>query len=155
MTYFEAVEPITNTVNPSVFLAGGITGCPDWQADARIFIPLLAEYHKTRPIDIYNPRRADFDVNDPSASERQIAWEYAALHSASVVLFWFAGGDSVQPITLYELGRHAVMSSIVVGADKDYIRRFDVLEQLRHAHPLIRVHDSLAQTCEDAVLSVS
>lgn len=48
--------------NPSIFLAGGITNCPNWQQEA---ISYLSKLNLT----IYNPRRENFPINDPNVSE--------------------------------------------------------------------------------------
>jgi hypothetical protein len=80
----------------SIFLAGGITGCPDWQS---VLIPLISDLD----ITIYNPRRTNFDVKDFSVAEIQIAWEYERLHHVDAVSFWFAK-ETLQPIVLFELG---------------------------------------------------
>jgi hypothetical protein len=124
----------------SVFLAGGITGCPDWQAGA---VRALAASRFT----VFNPRRRA-GLADPV---EQIAWEYEHLRRADVVLFWFAAGQ-VQPIALYELGAMAVLGKpLAVGADPGYPRRLDVTVQLGLARPEVPVHDELTATVEDAV----
>ena len=126
---------------PSLFLAGGITNCPDWQTEA---IELLAGF----PGVLFNPRRADFPIDDPSAAADQIAWEFEHLRRAEVVLFWFAESVSVQPIALYELGAHAATGKlIVVGTDPRYQRRADVVLQLGLVRPDVKVHSTLADTC--------
>lgn len=130
---------------PGVFLAGGITGCPDWQAEARRELDPL-------PVAILNPRRADFPIHDPGAAAEQIAWEYDHLHRAAVVLFWFpdSGPVVVQPIALYELGAHAAAGTpIAVGTDPRYVRRADVVLQLGHVRPEVTVRDDLAAVCAD------
>lgn len=157
--YVEAPEELptgADLLQPSIFLAGGITNCPDWQQDAIRRIELAAMTERGRKgITVLNPRRADFDVTDPNASALQIAWEFNALSSrASVVLFWFTEGPSVQPITLYELGRYAATKKVVVGAHPDYLRRFDVIEQMRHARPLLTVRDNLNDTVDDALKAI-
>lgn len=125
---------------PSVFLAGGITRCPDWQAEA---VRLLTGV----PVAILNPRRQTFDVGNPAEGESQIRWEHRHLQRASVVLFWFSEGPSPQPIALYELGAMAAVGRrIVVGAHPDYSRRADVLVQMSLTRPGLPVHDDLAAT---------
>lgn len=52
---------------PSVFLAGGITGCQDWQAQ------MIAAL-KNLDVVLLNPRRAIW-ADDPKELRRQIAWE--------------------------------------------------------------------------------
>ncbi len=59
-----------------VFLAGGITNCPDWQS-------VVCKY--LMPFDgtiIYNPRRVIWTPD--ISSEEQIVWEYRHLESADV-----------------------------------------------------------------------
>ena len=52
------------------FLAGGITGCDDWQ---QTVISILEDYDKRRfpgslcDLVVFNPRRSSFDINDKSA----------------------------------------------------------------------------------------
>ncbi|WP_327304404.1 nucleoside 2-deoxyribosyltransferase domain-containing protein [Streptomyces sp. NBC_01298] len=127
---------------PSVFLAGGITHCPRWQPEAA---RELADFV------VLNPRRADFDVSDPSQTDVQIAWEYAHLLRADLTLFWFPACDAsltVQPITLYELGAAAATPGrrLVVGADPGYPRRADVITQLSLSRPDLTVHSTLPET---------
>lgn len=138
--YVEALAPYTGA-RRSVFLAGGITDCPDWQAEA---VAGLADL----PIAILNPRRATFPIHDPGASAAQIAWEFEHLRRADAVLFWFpAGGAAVQPIALYELGAHAATGKpMVVGADPGYPRSTDVVLQMGHVRPDLRVYASLMET---------
>ncbi len=138
MRYVEAPTEYTAT-DPAVFLAGGITDCPDWQLVAR---DLLAD----APCVVLNPRRADFPIHDPGAAAGQIDWEFRHLRLADVVLFWFPASTSVQPIALYELGAHAAMGKpIAVGTDPLYSRRMDVALQLEHVRPDVPVYHSLAR----------
>ena len=141
--YCEAQTRYEGT-DPAVFLAGGITGCPDWQAEARRELDAL-------PIAILNPRMADFPIHDPGAAPAQIAWEFEHLRRADVVLFWFPdSGPVVQPIVLYELGAHAAAGKpIAVGCDPGYARRVDVVLQLGHVRPEVVVRDTLGAVCAD------
>jgi hypothetical protein len=124
-----------------LFLAGGISGCPDWQSEA------VAMLRDTPGLTVLDPRRAAFDHTDPAVATEQITWEHTHLHRADVVLFWFAAGGSVQPITLYELGVHVTRGiPLAVGADPGYPRRLDVEVQLALARPGLTVHDTLADT---------
>jgi SAM-dependent methyltransferase len=126
----------------AVFLAGGISGCPDWQAEA---CALLAHL----PITVLNPRRANFPIDDPSAAASQIRWEYEHLRAADVVVFWFPdSGPVTQPIALFELGAHATAGKpLVVGCDPSYVRRDDVVYQLGLARPELTVHSDLRSVC--------
>lgn len=134
---------------PSVFLAGGITHCPDWQAEA---VRLLAPV----PAVVLNPRRRDFDVADPTEAERQIRWEHTHLRRAAVVLFWFSEGPSPQPIALYELGAMAATGRVIaVGTHPGYPRRADVRIQLALSRPELVVHDTLAGTVAAAAAALA
>jgi len=79
MKYIEALN-IYEGNDKSLFLAGGITGCPNWQAD-------LTDLFKDENIVLLNPRRRNFPINDPSASEQQIKWAYEHLRKATAVSF--------------------------------------------------------------------
>jgi hypothetical protein len=138
--YVQAPQPYTGP-GPVLLLAGGITDCPDWQNEA------VAMLRDTPGLTVLDPRRASFDLADPAAATEQITWEHAHLHRADVVLFWFAPGGSVQPVTLYELGVHVTRGvPLAVGADPGYPRRLDVEVQLALARPGLPVHDTLAGT---------
>jgi hypothetical protein len=133
--YVEALSEFDGP-GPSLFLAGGITGCPDWQSQV---VPLLAE----QPLTLLNPRRTNFPIHDPSASVQQIEWEHRHLHRASAILFWFPC-ETLCPITLYELGAWSMTSKpLFVGTHSDYRRRLDVVVQTWLARPTIEVASSL------------
>jgi hypothetical protein len=122
----------------SVFLAGGITNCPDWQ---KKMINLLSDIPD---IVIYNPRRKNFPMDDPNAAEVQITWEYNYLKSCDALLFWFSRG-SLNPIVLYELGKHLNSSDKkgVIGIDPEYERKQDVEIQTKLSRPDIEIVYSL------------
>ncbi len=129
---------------PAVFLAGGITGCPDWQSEVRSALDGVA-------IDVLNPRREDFPIDDPEAARGQIAWEHAHLRAADAVLFWFPSG-AVQPIALYELGAWSMTDKpLFVGTARDYERRLDVVVQTHLARPDVVVRDNLGDVMADAM----
>ncbi len=103
----------------SIFCAGGITGCPDWQAK---IVQLLHSSDWT----ILNPRRANFPIDNPEASKEQIEWEYKHLRLAQAILFWFPQ-ESICPIVLYELGAWSMTQKpLFVGIHPNYPRRQDV-----------------------------
>ena len=68
MIYQEAPnrEKTSFPYKKSLFLAGGITGCPDWQKE---MIHLLND----EPILIYSPRRKNFPIHNPNAAYEQIS----------------------------------------------------------------------------------
>lgn len=142
----EAINEVYNVdkVNGyKVFLAGGITNCPDWQA---ILIDMIKDY---KDIVVYNPRRKNFPIGDPNAAEQQITWEYEHLKTADVIIFWFSRG-SLNPIVLYELGRwgNSTDKSVIVGIDPMYERQQDVIIQTKLSRPEIPIVNSLEDVAE-------
>lgn len=137
------VYSIQNNRNKKLFLAGGITNCPDWQA---AIIPLLSSIPE---LTVYNPRRKNFPIHDPNAAEEQITWEYNKLKEADIILFWFSRG-SLNPIVLYELGRWGNSSDkpIVIGLDEEYERKQDVIVQTMLSRG---VDTPFVHTLDDAV----
>ena len=120
------------------FLAGGITNCPEWQTDV---IKNFEAYDKQFKgeldhLVLFNPRRENFPIDDPNASEEQIAWEFKWLQQMDIFSMYFTAGPSDQPICLYELGRNLVRMEqkfpanfqdlVVISCDKGYKRFQDV-----------------------------
>lgn len=132
MTYIEALTEYDGA-EPSVFLAGGISGTFDWQADV---IARLADL----PLVLLNPRRRDFPMGDPAAAPAQIEWEFRHIRRATAVLFWFPP-ETLCPIALYELGGRALVREqpLFVGTHPEYKRRLDVEVQLKLARPDVAV----------------
>jgi len=124
----------------SIFLAGGISGCDNWQADIRKIL------HQSVPqLVLINPRRQHFDVSDKSVSEKQIGWEHNHLRKASAVLFWFCK-ETLCPITLYELGAMSLLKNdIFIGCHPEYQRKEDVIVQTRLVLPEVKVVFSVEQ----------
>ena len=119
-----------------VFLAGGISNCEDWQAE-------IVKSLKDEDVILFNPRRPNFNMDDPEESRFQIEWEYRHLREADIVAFWFPS-TSICPITLMEFGRVAAgHQTLLVGADPEYPRHFDLEVQLGLSHPEQKVISSL------------
>ena len=131
MNYIEALDTYDGQ-DKSVFLAGGITGCPNWQAE---IVELLNE----SALVLFNPRRANFPIHDPTASEKQIKWEHDYLRKASAILYWFPC-ETICPIVLYELGAWSMTDKpIFVGVHPEYQRRQDVEIQTKFVRPEVEV----------------
>jgi len=124
------VYSLENNENKKLFLAGGITDCPDWQSE------IINDLKHIKDLTIYNPRRKDFPIDDPNASEEQITWEYNHLRDSDIIIYWFSRG-SINPIVLYELGKWGTASDkpIFIGIDKDYTRSIDVEIQTKLSNP--------------------
>lgn len=130
----------------TLFLAGGISGCGDWQAEMVRMLsgdtPRNGRLGDNDRWIILNPRRPDYQ-DSPDEARKQIEWEYAHLAVADAVSFWFPAA-TLCPITLLELGRWSgIAKSIFVGVDPDYARRLDVEVQLGLVRPYVRIVYSL------------
>lgn len=126
MQYIEAPSNESPIHPVSVFLAGGITLCPDWQKEA-------VEAIKDLPITVYNPRRKDFDVSFKEQTVEQIKWEFEKLREASNIIFWFCK-ETICPITLFEYGsalERTATQGIFLGSDPEYQRLMDLQEQTK------------------------
>lgn len=127
----------------SVFLAGGISDCWNWQ---EAVINKLREMEENgydmRSLVVFNPRRPSFDVGNPGDTTKQINWEYYWLDCCDIFSMYFCNSESVQPICMYELGRNLLKksndweddgncycSSVLISIEKGYKRTDDVLIQ--------------------------
>lgn len=118
-----------NTDKPkfvSIFLAGTISGAPDWQKD-------MTESLSDLEITIFNPRRPGDIMKNNVDAKKQIEWEHERLQQADVISFYFSP-ETLNPITLFELGRYSFDNRkyrrILVGVHPDYARKFDVVTQM-------------------------
>ena len=143
MLYIEAIEEFNteDTDLPYLFLGGGISSCPNWQKTIKGRL-------SDEDIALVNPRRDNFPIDDPTASEEQIKWEHDALRACDAILFWFPR-ETLCPITLYELGAWTMTGkSLFVGTDPEYKRRLDVIIQTKLERPDIEVVDNLDDLVE-------
>ena len=116
-----------------LFLAGGITNCPDWQRDV---IERLSKIQGLDDLVVFNPCRENFPIHDPNASNEQIKWEFDRLQIMDIFSMFFCGGESDQPICMYELGRNLMTmhvkfpddwkERVVITCDNAYRRSNDV-----------------------------
>lgn len=122
-----------------IFLAGGISKCPNWQED---FKQMLFESRLPKLV-IFNPRRShDFDFE--KESEFQIKWEFDHLKRSDAVSFWFPK-ESVCPITLLELGTclKSQNKTVFVGCHPEYSRKTDLYIQTSLYRPEIKIVEDL------------
>ena len=144
--YIEAPKEANALTNKSVFLAGGITGCPQWQETMA-----QALLESTTNLMVFNPRRADFPIEDPKAADAQIAWEHRHLRASAAASFWFCK-DTMQPIVLYELGAWSMTTkNIFVGVEPGYPREQDVRIQTRLVRPYVTVVSKLEDLVKQVV----
>ena len=135
----------------SIFLAGGISGCPDWQSD---MIEELRNLDVDGLVDlgglvIFNPRRDDFDLTDETAIIEQIRWEHKCLEHCDICSFFFPASESVQPITLYELGKHLSKHESIVGIQNGYLRSEDVKIQLALDRDICSIYDGYEEAIRE------
>ena len=137
MNYIQCpTEANPQGLEKSLFLAGGISNCPDWQSE-------LTTMLENTDWLIINPRRADFDITNPNMTEEQILWEHRHLRLASAIAFWFPP-ETLCPITLYELGTWSTSHKpLFIGVDPKYQRRLDVQIQTRLVRPEVPILESL------------
>lgn len=125
----------------TIFLAGGISKCWEWQRACLDEIERLSKEKKvnTDNMIVYNPRRSCFkpDAKVHEINE-QVKWEYHYLESCDVFSIYFCESESTQPICMYELGRNVAIKQqnkdstdlVVVSAERSYSRYLDVALQL-------------------------
>lgn len=124
----------------NVFLAGGITGCWDWQQ-------YVIDKLQHLDIDLINPRRANFDTSNPKITHEQIIWEYNYLKLCHSCMFWFPS-ETLCPITLYELGKMQMSGKkLFLGVDKEYERKEDIEIQTSLISPDTPITNDLDQLC--------
>lgn len=141
MRYIEALEVYEPQPGErSLFLAGGITGCPDWSVKYR-------SYFEDTDLVLLNPRREL--VKDMAKwlgekeGQKQIDWEHAHLRKASAVSFWFpAEGKCI--ISMYELGAALERTRpVFVGVHPLYWKQRSVVYQTYKQRPEVEVVGNL------------
>lgn len=149
-------KPADDSRSFSIFLAGGITGCPDWQSE----IIGLIEEPKNFDLNLLSPRRPFA----PEDIEQQIKWEFLHLRKADCIAFWFPC-ETLCPITLYELGAAGLLCNLkmrtaddtptlLVGCHPKYTRKDDIDIQMRLARPDVEVVYSLADLANQINLAM-
>jgi len=131
MQYIESPHPYT-WINKSLFIAGWISGCPDWQTEFKSFF-------KDSALTLLNPRREHYDINNKAAEIEQITWEHEHLEKADIISFWF-WKETICPIVLYELGKYITSNKeIYLWIDPQYQRKSDVEIQMSLIKPDLKV----------------
>lgn len=132
MSQIITAPSIENAKFISIFLAGGITNCENWQKE-------IIKELEFEDITIFNPRQKNFDINDNSASIKQITWEFERLEQMDIFSMYFCNSSSDQPICMYELGRNIIrmqnrfpndwQDRIIISVENGYKRSQDVIIQ--------------------------
>jgi hypothetical protein len=131
----------------SLFLAGGITDCGNWQAEV---IKMLVN----TGLVVINPRRKNWPMGDDAAAEQQIRWEHEHLQKSSMILFWFPP-ETLCPITLFEYGKWLVRTKpLFVGCHPRYRRLHDLQVQTMLERPNLNVFTDLEALVAEMKLSL-
>lgn len=148
MIYVEALDELKHRVGgKAIFLAGGITNCPDWQQEMRSLL-------RDTDLILVNPRREHFPIGDHNAAMDQITWEWNHLRYSNEILFWFPC-ETICPIVLYELGAWSMTSKpIFVGVHPNYTRIQDVEIQTRLSRPEVKICYSLEDLAQQVIGSI-
>jgi hypothetical protein len=112
-------------VRHSLFLAGSIEmgKAEDWQTRVENELKIF-------PVDIFNPRRDDWDsswvqsIKEANFKE-QVMWELQALERAEYILMYF-DPTTMSPISLLELGLHARTGKLIVVCPDGFWRKGNV-----------------------------
>lgn len=95
----------------------------DWQAS-------LEKKLEDCDIDIYNPRRDDWDPSweqkaDNPPFREQVEWELNALDQVNLIVLYLSPG-TISPISLLELGLYAQKGKMVVFCPEGFHRKGNV-----------------------------
>jgi len=130
-----------NGSEKSLFIAGGITNCPNWQNE-------LIKMLDKQDITILNPRRAFYNENEEGIEQNQIKWEFEHLEKSNAVVFWFPK-ETLCPITLYELGKMSMVNKpLFIGVHPEYKRKNDIIIQTGLIRPEVSIVYSLKSLAE-------
>lgn len=144
--------------HPTVFLAGPITGAPDWQQEATTYLGRWATINQ-KELNVANPRRPEWH---PDGFAAQVAWETRHLRIAAAngcILFWLAKEAESHPeraygqTTRFELGEWLVRcpERVIIGAEEG----FSGVHYLQHRLnqdmlPNCQIYTTLWDTCTAA-----
>jgi len=143
MKVFKA--PHKPTKDYYVFLAGSIEmgKAEEWQEK------VTEELKHLDGICLFNPRRSDWNkeweqsIDNPKFVE-QVEWELDALDKADLIVYYF-DPNTISPITLFELGRHAKENlegkkDLIVYCPDGYFRKGNV-DVVCRKHNIQQVHN--------------
>ncbi|PIN89552.1 hypothetical protein COU57_05995 [Candidatus Pacearchaeota archaeon CG10_big_fil_rev_8_21_14_0_10_32_14] len=103
---------------------------------------------KYSDLTLINPRRKDYDFNDPNIETQQVEWGFEHLHKARGVSFRFPP-QTLCPITLYELGKISVGNKpLFIRVHPDYKRKRDIEIQTGLIRPDVKIVHSLDDLVE-------
>jgi hypothetical protein len=134
------------TIEPSIFLAGPTPrskDVPSWRPRA---LELLEGFKGTVYVPEDRSGNVQFEYYD------QINWEWHALETSSVILFWIPREIETMPAltTNVEFGMYAASGKIVVGRPPE-AQKMKYLDALASRYS-IDVYDNLEMTVKQSIL---
>ena len=142
-----------------IFLAGGITDGQDWRES--VISNLNKKYSSNDRVVIFNPRREGYGKLEEIEVYNQIKWEYDALKKCDIFAIMFCESKSVQPISMYELGKQLSYCKYtfgkneniihtLIGVEEEYSRKEDIIIQSNlMGYPVDVLRGSKEQRYED------
>ena len=132
---FKPPQYAPHTDGFKLFLAGSIDmgKAIDWQKQIETSLSGL-------DIDIYNPRRDDWDSSWTQdithlGFREQVEWELAHLERADMIVFYF-DPKGASPVSMLELGLHAKTGKVIVCCPEGFWRRGNIeITCLRYGVP--------------------
>ena len=132
----------------SVFLAGSIEMDKAEQWQQKFIDNLIFEVRKMnsgKGIDIFNPRRANWDITVKQSIEdpvfyQQVRWELDYLGNVKVRVFYFAP-NTLSPVSLLEFGKFFSYPNTFLCVNPDY-QRAGNLEVFANKYK-IKIHQNL------------
>ena len=129
--------PAAGSGRPTVFLAGGMSWCEDWQAQ-------MARDLRAEAGVLLSPR-----INKPPYPDREMQawWEIRGRRQCGATVFYFPDTPkSVQPVTWYEMGANCQSGKpTAVYVDAGHRRRLDIEERIAVNQPAAYIANSLAE----------
>jgi len=118
----------------TIFLAGGITDCENWQKEVIDYLKSLPE-ENTDKLVIFNPRRDKWPKSsDTEEIRRQINWEADYIRHADIFSMYFTNTEkSDLQFCFYVLGRYAGVYSRgkdIISYQEGFKRALDVEFQM-------------------------
>jgi hypothetical protein len=123
---FTAPEAVENPLNlPAIFLAGSIDMGKAERWDKKVIESLSGV-----PCVVINPRRKQWDSSwvqsiDNQQFKEQVEWELQGLENATLIAMCLTR-DSKAPISLLELGLHAIDGKMIVFCPDGFYRKGNV-----------------------------
>lgn len=125
MREIQAPQPIPDTSDPKIFLAGSIEMgvAEEWQER-------VVAYFNNESVTLLNPRRRDWDASwkqgkDDANFRAQVEWELDALERSDHVIVYFSP-ETKSPISLLELGLFARSEKLLVVCTEGFWRKGNV-----------------------------